>query len=99
MITPVRDDYGYGFDIADHGKMLFHTGSIAGFQAYFAVHLEQGLGIVILGNGPADRVLRERIVARLFGTAPRPAHDLTWPGVTSFAGRRSAEHKYALQSL
>src|SRR3546814_773512 len=96
MITPVRDDYGYGFDIADHGKMLFHTGSIAGFQAYFAVHLEQGLGIVILGNGPADRVLRERIVARLFGTAPRPAPDLTWHGVTSF---RSEEHTSDLQSL
>ncbi|WP_374524944.1 serine hydrolase domain-containing protein [Sphingopyxis sp.] len=86
MITPVRDDYGYGFDIAEHGEMLSHTGSIAGFQAYFAVHLEQGLGIVILGNGPADRALRERIVARLFGIGPKPVPDLTWRGVESFAG-------------
>lgn len=87
IITPVRDGYGYGLDIAEHGKMLSHTGSIAGFQAYFAVHLEQGLGIVILGNGPADKALRERIVARLFGTAPNPVPDLTWRGAESFAGR------------
>jgi len=87
IITPVRDDYGYGFDIAERGKMLFHTGSIMGFQAYFAVHLEHGLGIVILGNGPADRALRDRIVARLFGTAPNPGPDLQWRGVENFAGR------------
>ncbi|HET6523558.1 serine hydrolase domain-containing protein [Sphingopyxis sp.] len=87
MITPVRDDYGYGFDIAERGKMLFHTGSIMGFQAYFAVHLEKGLGIVMLGNGPADRALRERIIARLFGTAPNPVPDLKWREADSFAGR------------
>lgn len=86
ITTPVRDDYGYGFDIADKGERLFHTGSIAGFQAYFSVHLGQGLGIVILGNGPADRALRERIVARLFGTPPVPQPDLTWRDSASFAG-------------
>lgn len=86
IITPVRDNYGYGFDIAEHGKMLFHTGSIMGFQAYFAVHLKRGLGIVILGNGPADRALRERIVARLFETAPNSVPDFTWRGAESFAG-------------
>ncbi|WP_447752623.1 serine hydrolase domain-containing protein [Sphingopyxis fribergensis] len=87
LITPVRDDYGYGFDIAERGEMLFHTGSIAGFQAYFAVHLKQGLGIVILGNGPADKALRERIVARLFRTPRAPQPDLSWRGVESFTGR------------
>ncbi len=86
IATPVRDDYGYGFDIGDKGEMLFHTGSIAGFQAYFSIHLGQGLGIVILGNGPADRALRERIVARLFGTPPVPQPDLSWRGPASFAG-------------
>lgn len=86
IVTPVRDDYGYGFDIADKGQRLFHTGSIAGFQAYFSVHLGQGIGVVILGNGPADRTLRERIVARLFGTSPVPQPDLTWRGPASFAG-------------
>ncbi len=86
IATPVRDDYGYGFDIADKGERLFHTGSIAGFQAYFSVHLGQGLGIVILGNGPADRLLRERIVARLFGTSPAPQPELSWRDPASFAG-------------
>ncbi|WP_283420102.1 serine hydrolase domain-containing protein [Sphingopyxis sp. Geo48] len=86
IMTPVRDDYGYGFDIADKGERLFHTGSIAGFQAYFSVHLGQGLGVVILGNGPADRTLRERIVARLFGASPTPQPDLSWRDPTSFVG-------------
>src|SRR3546814_12430469 len=67
--------------------MLFHTGSIMGFQAYFAVHLQQGLGIVILGNGPADRKLRERIITRLFQTARSPLPDLQWRGTDGFAGR------------
>ena len=87
IATPVRDNYGYGFDIAEGGAMLFHTGSIAGFQAYFAVHLKQGLGIVMLGNGPADRALRERIVTRLFATPPQPQPDLGWREAASFAGR------------
>jgi CubicO group peptidase (beta-lactamase class C family) len=87
LITPVRDDYGFGFDIGERGQMLFHTGSIMGFQAYFAVHLQQGLGIVILGNGPADRKLRERIITRLFQTALSPLPDLQWRGTESFAGR------------
>lgn len=97
IATPVRDDYGYGFDIAEHGKMLFHTGSIMGFQAYFAVHLEKGLGIVILGNGPADRALRERVVARLFGTARNPVPDLTWRGTQSFSGRFAGPGGKALE--
>src|SRR3546814_4592994 len=83
--------------------MLFHTGSIMGFQAYFAVHLQQGLGIVILGNGPADRKLRERIITRLFQTARSPLPDLQWRGTEGFAGRfvgrRSEEHTSELQSL
>src|SRR3546814_10657296 len=66
--------------------MLFHTGSIMGFQAYFAVHLQQGLGIVILGNGPADRKLRERNITRLFQTARSPLPDLQWRGTEGFAG-------------
>src|SRR3546814_15421234 len=58
-----------------------------GLQAYFAVHLQQGLGIDILGNGPADRKLRERIITRLFQTARSPLPDLQWRGTEGFAGR------------
>lgn len=87
MATPVRDDYGYGFDIAGGGDRLFHTGSIAGFQAYLAVDLGQGLGLVMLGNGPADHALRRRIVARLFGTSPPEQPELLWRDPASFAGR------------
>lgn len=87
LIAPVRDDYGLGFDIAERGDMLFHTGSIMGFQAYFAVHLKQGIGIIILGNGPADRALREHIIARLFDSAPNPLPDLRWRDTESFTGR------------
>ncbi|WP_380872416.1 hypothetical protein ACFB49_33540 [Sphingomonas sp. DBB INV C78] len=91
--TPVLDDYGYGVDVLDSGRVLAHSGSIAGFQAYLNADLANRFAVIFLGNGPIDRTLRDRIIARLTEgasgqprksreTAPRP-----FAPATSFAGR------------
>jgi CubicO group peptidase (beta-lactamase class C family) len=61
--TPVLDGYGYGVDASADGRVLSHTGSIAGFRAYLEAHPTDGLAVVVLANGPLDG--RERIAARL----------------------------------
>lgn len=88
--TPVRDDYGYGVDVLDGGRILAHSGSIAGFQAYLVAHIEDGFAVVFLSNGPLDKGLRDRITRRLSNVGagqdtapPSPA----WPDAESFAGR------------
>lgn len=87
--TAVRDDYGYGVDVLDGGRVLAHSGSIAGFQAYLVAYLDEGFAVTFLSNGPLDKALRERIVARLSKAkasviAPPKA---AWPDAESFAGR------------
>src|SRR3546814_21179439 len=86
LITPVRDDYGFGFDIADRGQMLFHTGSIMGFQAYFAVHLPQGLRILIPGKAPPHPKIRDPINTRLFQNARRTPPDVPSRGTDVLTG-------------
>lgn len=69
--TPALDGYGYGVDVADGGRVLSHTGSIAGFRAYLEAHPGEGLAAVVLANGPLEG--RERIAARLIeGAGGRP---------------------------
>ncbi|WP_237245855.1 serine hydrolase domain-containing protein [Sphingopyxis witflariensis] len=87
--TAVRDDYGYGIDVLDGGGVLAHSGSIAGFQAYLVAHLDEGFAVTFLSNGPLDKALRERIVARLSKAKARGAAPPTaaWPDAESFAGR------------
>ncbi|WP_235364787.1 serine hydrolase domain-containing protein [Sphingomonas sp. ERG5] len=63
--TAVLEDYGYGIDVKEHGQVLAHGGSIAGFEAYLRADLAHGVGIVFLSNGPLDDALRDRIIARL----------------------------------
>lgn len=88
--TPLLDDYGYGVDVLEGGRVLAHSGSIAGFQAYLFAHLDEGFAVVFLSNGPLDKALRERIARRLSkaeagrDTAPPSS---AWPDATSFAGR------------
>jgi D-alanyl-D-alanine carboxypeptidase len=74
--TPALDDYGYGMEVHDHGRLLAHSGSIAGFQAYLNVDLGNDFAVIFLANGPIDKVLRDRIIARLTedaGGYPRPS--------------------------
>ncbi|MGH6613484.1 serine hydrolase domain-containing protein [Sphingomonas sp.] len=93
--TPALDNYAYGIEVSDHGQVLEHGGSIAGFQAHIEAHLPDGFAVVLLSNGPLDNALRKRIVARLtraargdqapvepVSVAPKPRVD-----TTSFAGR------------
>ncbi len=88
LATARLDDYGYGFDVLDGGRVLAHSGSIAGFQAYLHADLGQGMAVVLLGNGPIDPGLRGRIIARLSGKAPDKASGAPKPFAepSSFAG-------------
>lgn len=85
--TPGLDDYGYGVDVLEGGRVLAHSGSIAGFQAYLSAHVADGFAVVFLGNGPIDKALRDRIVARLAGGEPHtPQASAAWRDANSFAG-------------
>jgi D-alanyl-D-alanine carboxypeptidase len=90
---PALDDYGYGIDVKEGGRMLAHSGGIAGFQAYLAAYPADGYAVVFLGNGPMDNALRDRILTRLSqaagGAAKPPADVAAKPSadVAGFAGR------------
>jgi D-alanyl-D-alanine carboxypeptidase len=79
IATPVQDGYGYGFDVLDQGRVLTHSGSIAGFQAYLNADLGHGFAVVFLSNGPIDKVLRDRIIARLTEAAGGQPREVTAP--------------------
>jgi CubicO group peptidase (beta-lactamase class C family) len=91
--TPVLDDYGYGIDVLEHGSVLAHSGSIAGFQAYLSADLGQGVAVVFLANGPIDTALRDRVIDRLrdgTGGSPRPPRESpssAFASPASFTGR------------
>jgi CubicO group peptidase (beta-lactamase class C family) len=88
ITTPVLDENGYGFAILDDGKAIGHSGSIAGFSAYLKADLANGIGIVLLANGPLDSQLRERIIARLAGLAePAASPPPAFGPASDFAGR------------
>jgi CubicO group peptidase (beta-lactamase class C family) len=90
--TAGLDDYGFGIDVKQGGRVLAHSGSIAGFQAWLMANLDEGFAVVILGNGPLGATLRDHIVARLSrAPVPPPAAAVTaWPDATRFAGRFQA---------
>ena len=53
---PDGEGYGYGIDtgIEDGHRYLRHGGGMVGLYAYIAADLTDGLGVVVLVNGPAD---------------------------------------------
>ena len=82
--TPLLDDYGYGVDVLEGGRVLAHSGSIAGFQAYLSAHLDEGFAVVFLSNGPLDKALRERIARDCRSGAGRWAPPSSaWPDATT----------------
>lgn len=92
FVTPVRDNYGYGVDVQDGGRVIAHGGAIAGFRAYLSAHLADGFAVVLLANGPLDGALRDRVIARLIqanGGTPKPAGNAPKARVEAagFAGR------------
>jgi CubicO group peptidase (beta-lactamase class C family) len=54
--TPESDETGYGIglsilkDVEEGNTIVGHGGSVAGYTAYMAVHLESGVGVVLLRN-------------------------------------------------
>jgi CubicO group peptidase (beta-lactamase class C family) len=53
LLTPVRDDYGLGFELGHAGRepVFHHSGSNAGYKAQLWAYTRTGQGAVILTNG------------------------------------------------
>ncbi|HEU4851736.1 MAG TPA: serine hydrolase domain-containing protein [Telluria sp.] len=53
MLTPVRNDYGLGFELDHAGRepAFHHSGSNIGFKALMFAYSHTGQGVVILTNG------------------------------------------------
>ena len=53
LLTPVRDDYGLGFELGHAGRepAFHHSGSNAGYKAQLWAYTRTGQGAVILTNG------------------------------------------------
>ncbi|MGE0582806.1 MAG: serine hydrolase domain-containing protein [Steroidobacteraceae bacterium] len=86
--TAGLEDYGYGIEVREGGRILAHSGSIAGFQAWLFANLEEGFAVVFLCNGPLDAGLRERVVMQLSKAKDPvvPVAPTPWPGAASFEG-------------
>nr|WP_063978130.1 serine hydrolase [Massilia sp. JS1662] len=65
LLTPVRDDYGLGFELGHAGKepAFHHSGSNAGYKAQLWAYTRTGQGAVILTNGDNGATL----IAELMG--------------------------------
>lgn len=94
--TPVLDGYGYGMNIAHDGRVLSHSGGIAGFQSYLEMHPTENFALVFLSNGPLDGALLGRIVARLSRDTPTLPKTTPPAAPSSFAGRFVARDGAAL---
>ena len=89
--------YGYGVVLGtlEGDPILWHSGGMPGFRAMLAGDLDEGLGVVVLMNGPGnprrlgEYALRALIAARR-GHAPPPVEESAPPAVipeaASFAG-------------
>jgi CubicO group peptidase (beta-lactamase class C family) len=76
--------YGYGLSVheIDGRACLSHGGGMVGYQAHLLVDMDQGLGVVVLVNGPGEPEEIARFALRLWGAerngsdpaavAPRP---------------------------
>jgi len=60
MLTkPALNQYAYGLFVrdVDGDTVISHGGGIAGFATLFEAHMNDGFGIVVMGNGGLDRPL------------------------------------------
>lgn len=90
--------YGYGVVLGEQegDPILWHSGGMPGFRAMMAGDLDEGLGVIVLMNGPGnprrlgEYALRALIKARR-GQEPPPVPVALPPGVVadaaSYAGR------------
>ena len=98
LTTPILDDYAYGIGARRDPKghlMILHGGGIAGYRAFVEAHMDEGFGVVFLGNGEMDRALRSwvlQVIASVFDDAPIPATpdskaESTRADLAQYAGR------------
>ena len=59
LTKPVLNNYAYGLIVHqdDGDTVIQHGGGIAGFQTLLEMHMNDGFGIVAMGNGALDRPL------------------------------------------
>jgi D-alanyl-D-alanine carboxypeptidase len=80
LTTAVMDGYAYGLFVSqENGEtVISHRGDIAGYSAEIEAHMEEGIGLVFLGNGGAiDPKLKKWItrcvISARHGKDPAPA--------------------------
>lgn len=109
LTTPHIDDpdspgfgYGYGFWNGEQGgvRSIWHSGGMVGFEAYFEVQPERGLGCVVLQNGMGAKqglaqFALEVVHAATRGTVlvamPHPPASTDVPNAEDFVGVFTAE--------
>ena len=92
--------YGYGVVLGtlEGDPILWHSGGMPGFRAMLAGDLDEGLGVVILMNGPGnprrlgEYALRALIAARR-GHAPPPVEESAPPAVIPEAATYAGEFR------
>lgn len=64
LFTPVRNDYGLGFELDHQGmqRAFHHSGANGGYQALMFGYVESGQGAVILSNGAGAWPLIEELM-------------------------------------
>ena len=57
LTKPLLNNYAYGLNVRqdDGDTIIQHGGGIAGFQTLFEMHMNDGFGIIAMGNGGLDR--------------------------------------------
>jgi CubicO group peptidase (beta-lactamase class C family) len=98
LLTPVRDDYGLGFELGHAGKepAFHHSGSNAGYQAQLWAYTRTGQGAVILTNGDyGARLIAElmRAIATEYGWEDwRPIERAAAPANTALFDRYTGSY-------
>jgi CubicO group peptidase (beta-lactamase class C family) len=67
LTKPALNSYAYGLFVRqdDGDTVIQHGGGIAGFQTLLEMHMNDGFGIIAMGNGGLDRPLVQFAVASL----------------------------------
>lgn len=65
LTTPALENYAYGLRVRTEGDdlQIGHGGAIAGFRSGMVAHMNDGIGIVFLGNGPIDQTFARWITS------------------------------------
>ncbi len=118
LATPAVDSglpaghYGYGLLVKNEGErtIISHSGGIGGFHSWLESHMEDGLGVVLLGSGALSTELLESVTGAAIGTSkennlrilpdvsPSPKFNLqNYVGVYRATGEHSGETVQTLE--